>query len=37
VLDLAARELSAANAELRELARGQDPVALAEWGLRDAR
>jgi signal transduction histidine kinase len=35
-LDLAAQELSAANAELRELARGLYPVALAERGLRDA-
>jgi signal transduction histidine kinase len=36
LLDLAAEELSAANAELRELARGLHPVALAERGLRDA-
>jgi signal transduction histidine kinase len=36
VLDLAAEELSAANTELRELARGLYPVALAERGLRDA-
>jgi signal transduction histidine kinase len=36
LLDFAARELSAANAELRELARGLHPVALAERGLRDA-
>jgi signal transduction histidine kinase len=36
LLGLAARELSAANAELRELARGLHPVALAERGLRDA-
>ncbi len=35
-LDLAAQELSAANAELRELARGLYPVALAERGLRGA-
>ena len=34
LLDLAAQELSAANAELRELARGLHPVALAERGLR---
>jgi signal transduction histidine kinase len=33
LLDLAAEELSAANAELRELARGLYPVALAERGL----
>jgi signal transduction histidine kinase len=33
LLDLAAQELSAANAELRELARGLYPVALAERGL----
>jgi signal transduction histidine kinase len=36
LLDLAAGELSAANAELRELARGLHPVALAERGLRGA-
>jgi signal transduction histidine kinase len=36
VLELAAEELSAANAELRELARGLYPVALAERGLRGA-
>jgi signal transduction histidine kinase len=36
VLDLAAEELSAANAELRDLARGLYPVALAERGLRGA-
>jgi signal transduction histidine kinase len=36
LLHLAARELSAANAELRELARGLHPVALAERGLHDA-
>jgi signal transduction histidine kinase len=36
LLDLAAEELSAANAELRELARGLHPVALAERGLRGA-
>ena len=36
VLDLAAQELSAANAELRELARGLYPVALAERGLSGA-
>lgn len=36
LLDLAARELSAANAELRELARGLHPVALAQRGLHDA-
>jgi signal transduction histidine kinase len=34
LLELAAEELSAANAELRELARGLHPVALAERGLR---
>jgi len=33
VLDLAVEELSAANAELRDLARGLYPVALAERGL----
>jgi signal transduction histidine kinase len=36
LLELAAQELSAAIAELRELARGLHPVALAERGLRDA-
>ena len=36
LLELAAEELSAANAELRELARGLHPVALSERGLRDA-
>jgi signal transduction histidine kinase len=36
VLELAANELSAANAELRELARGLFPVALAERGLKGA-
>jgi signal transduction histidine kinase len=36
LLELAAEELSAANAELRELARGLHPVALAERGLRGA-
>jgi signal transduction histidine kinase len=36
VLQLAADELAAANAELRELARGLYPVALAERGLRGA-
>ncbi|MGH2948026.1 MAG: sensor histidine kinase [Solirubrobacteraceae bacterium] len=36
LLELAAEELSAANAELRELARGLYPVALAERGLRGA-
>ena len=36
ILDLAAEELAAANAELRELARGLFPVALAERGLRGA-
>jgi signal transduction histidine kinase len=36
VIDLAAQELSAANAELRELARGLYPVALGERGLRGA-
>jgi signal transduction histidine kinase len=36
LLELAAGELSAANAELRELARGLHPVALSERGLRDA-
>jgi signal transduction histidine kinase len=36
LLDLAAQELTAANAELRELARGLYPVALAERGLRGA-
>jgi signal transduction histidine kinase len=36
LLDLAADELAAANAELRELARGLHPVALAERGLRGA-
>ena len=36
LLELAADELSAANAELRELARGLFPVALAERGLRGA-
>jgi signal transduction histidine kinase len=36
LLELAAQELSAANAELRELARGLHPVALTERGLRDA-
>jgi signal transduction histidine kinase len=36
VLELAADELAAANAELRELARGLYPVALAERGLRGA-
>jgi signal transduction histidine kinase len=36
LLELAREELSAANAELRELARGLHPVALAERGLRDA-
>jgi len=36
VLELAAQELSAANGELRDLARGLFPVALAERGLRDA-
>ena len=35
-LELAATELSAANAELRDLARGLYPVALAERGLRGA-
>jgi signal transduction histidine kinase len=35
LLDVAAEELSAANAELRELARGLHPVALAERGLRE--
>ena len=35
-LELAVEELSAANAELRELARGLYPVALAERGLRGA-
>ncbi|WP_053225700.1 sensor histidine kinase [Solirubrobacter soli] len=36
VLALAANELTAANAELRELARGLYPVALAERGLQGA-
>jgi signal transduction histidine kinase len=36
VLELAANELAAANAELRELARGLYPVALAERGLEGA-
>jgi signal transduction histidine kinase len=36
LLALAAEELSLANAELRELARGLYPVALAERGLRGA-
>jgi signal transduction histidine kinase len=36
LLELAAQELSAANTELRELARGLHPVALAERGLRGA-
>jgi signal transduction histidine kinase len=36
LLDAAREELSAANAELRELARGLHPVALSERGLRDA-
>jgi signal transduction histidine kinase len=36
LLDLAADELSTANSELRELARGLHPVALAERGLRGA-
>jgi signal transduction histidine kinase len=36
LLDLAADELSTANGELRELARGLHPVALAERGLRGA-
>jgi signal transduction histidine kinase len=36
LLEAAAQELSAANAELRELARGLHPVALAERGLRGA-
>ncbi len=36
LLDRAAEELSAANAELRELARGLFPVALAERGLHGA-
>ena len=36
ILELAADELAAANAELRELARGLFPVALAERGLRGA-
>jgi signal transduction histidine kinase len=36
LLDLAADELAAGNAELRELARGLHPVALAERGLRNA-
>src|SRR5262249_22407480 len=36
ILELAANGLSAANAELRELARGLFPVALAERGLRGA-
>ncbi|HEX6025195.1 MAG TPA: histidine kinase [Solirubrobacter sp.] len=36
VLALAEQELSAANTELRELARGLYPVALAERGLRGA-
>jgi signal transduction histidine kinase len=36
LLDLAAQELSAANAELRDLARGMHPVALTERGLRGA-
>jgi signal transduction histidine kinase len=36
ILDLAAEELATANAELRELARGLFPVALAERGLRGA-
>jgi signal transduction histidine kinase len=36
VLELAADELTAANTELRELARGLYPVALAERGLKDA-
>jgi signal transduction histidine kinase len=36
VLELAVNELTAANAELRELARGLYPVALAERGLKDA-
>jgi signal transduction histidine kinase len=36
LLELAAEELSEANAELRELARGLFPVALAERGLRGA-
>ena len=36
ILDLAADELAAANSELRELARGLFPVALAERGLRGA-
>jgi signal transduction histidine kinase len=36
LLALAAEELSAANAELRELARGLYPIALAERGLRGA-
>jgi signal transduction histidine kinase len=36
LLDTAAEELQIAHAELRELARGLHPVALAERGLRDA-
>jgi signal transduction histidine kinase len=36
LLDAAAEELAAANAELRELARGLYPVALAERGLNGA-
>jgi signal transduction histidine kinase len=36
LIELAREELSAANAELRELARGLHPVALTERGLRDA-
>jgi signal transduction histidine kinase len=36
LVELARDELSAANAELRELARGLHPVALAERGLHDA-
>jgi signal transduction histidine kinase len=36
LLELAAAELSAANAELRELARGLHPIALSERGLHDA-
>jgi signal transduction histidine kinase len=36
LLDTASEELQLAHAELRELARGLHPVALAERGLRDA-
>jgi hypothetical protein len=37
LVELAAEELSAVNAELRELARGLYPVALAERGLHGGR